>query len=72
MGGERRRRQERGREGKSQNHRGWKRSQEIIESNPPTKTGSLQWFAQVSIQIGLEYLQRRRLHSLFGQPVSVL
>ena len=52
----------------SQNCGGWKGPQEIIESKPPAKAGSLQYFAQVGIQTGLEYLQRRRLHSLSGQP----
>ena len=56
----------------SQNCGGWKGPQEIIESKPPAKAGSLQYFAQVGIQTGLEYLQRRRLHSLSGQPVPVV
>ena len=53
----------------SQNHRGWKGPQEITESNPPAKAGILQLVAQVSVQMGLEYLHRRRLHNLSGQPV---
>ena len=36
---------------------------------PPCKAGSLQ---QVGVQVGLEYLQRRRIHSPWGQPVPVL
>ena len=45
--------------------------QEIIESNPPAKAGTLQQVAQVGVQINLEYIQRRRLHNLSGQPVPV-
>ena len=57
----------------SQNCRGRKRSLEIIESNSPLcSTGSIQQAAQVGIQLGLEYLQGRRIHSLPGQPVPVL
>jgi len=51
-----------------QNCRGWKGPLEIIESNSPAKAGSLDQVAQV----GLEYLQRRRIHNLLGQPVPVL
>jgi len=39
---------------------------------PPLKQGHLQQAAQDLVQGGLEYLQRRRLHSLPGQPVPVL
>jgi len=39
---------------------------------PQPKQGHLQQAAQDCVQIGLEYLQRRRLHSLPGQPVPVL
>jgi len=39
---------------------------------PPLKQGHLQQAAQDLVQPGLEYLQRRRLHSLYGQPVPVL
>jgi len=38
----------------------------------PPKQGHLQQAAQDLVQVGLEYLQRRRLHSLPGQPVPVL
>jgi len=34
--------------------------------------GHLQQAAQDLVQVGLEYLQRRRLHNLPGQPVPVL
>ena len=37
----------------------------------PCKAG-LQQAAQVSVQMSLEYLQRRRIHNLPGQPVPVL
>ena len=56
----------------NQNCRGWKGSLEIIEFNPPAKAGPLQHAAQVGVLAGLEYLQRRRLRSLPGQPVPVL
>jgi len=39
---------------------------------PLPKQGHLQQAAQDLIQEGLEYLQRRRLHNLPGQPVPVL
>ena len=39
---------------------------------PPPKQGHLQQAAQDLVQAGLEYLQRRRLHNLPGQPVPVL
>ena len=55
----------------SQNCRGWKGSLEIIKSNPPAKAGFLDQVAQVGIQVGLERVQRRRLHSS-GQLVPVL
>ena len=45
---------------------------EIIKSNPPAKAGSLQQATQVDIQVGLEYLQRRTIHNLPGQPFPVL
>ena len=38
----------------------------------PDKEGSLQQVAQESIQMGLEYLQRIKLHNTSGQPVPVL
>jgi len=37
-----------------------------------TKQGHLQQAAEDLVQAGLEYLQRRRLHNLPGQPVPVL
>jgi len=42
----------------------------LIQLSP--KVGSLQWVTKEIIQVGLEYLQRRRLHNLSGQPVPVL
>jgi len=47
----------------------------LCGSSSPTllpKQGHLQQAAQDLVQAGLEYLQRRRLHSLPGQPVPVL
>jgi len=44
-------------------------------SSSPTlllKQGHLQLAAQDCFQVGLEYLQRSRIHSLPGQPVPVL
>jgi len=44
-------------------------------SSSPTllpKQGHLQQAAQDLVQVGLEYLQRKRLHNLPGQPVLVL
>jgi len=41
------------------NHSGWKGPQEITESNPTAKAGSLQQVTQESIQAGFGYLQRR-------------
>ena len=45
-----------------------------VSSNPTSlpKQGHLQQAAQDVVQEGLEYLQRRRLHNLPGQPVPVL
>ena len=48
---------------------------DLCGSSSPTplpKQGHLQQAAQDLVQVGLEYLQRRRLHSLPGQPVPVL
>jgi len=48
---------------------------DLCGSSSPTplpKQGRLQQAAQDLVQAGLEYLQRRRLHSLSGQPVPVL
>jgi len=36
---------------------------------PLLKQGHLQQAAQDFVQVGLEYLHRRRLHNLPGQPV---
>ena len=52
----------------SQNGRGY-------GSSSPTllpKQGHLQQAAEELVQVGLEYLQRKRLHNLPGQPVPVL
>ena len=57
----------------SQNGRGWKGPLCVIQSNRPLlKQGLLQQAAQDLVQVGLEYLQRRRLHHLPGQPVPML
>ena len=40
--------------------------------SPLPKQGHLQQAAQDLVQTDLEYLQRRRLHNLPGQPVPVL
>jgi len=48
---------------------------DLFGSSSPTllpKQGHLQQAAQDLDQVGLEYLQRRRLHNLSGQPVPVL
>jgi len=37
-----------------------------------TKQGHLKQVSQDCVQAGFEYLQRRRLHNLSGQPVPVL
>ena len=39
---------------------------------PPAKAGTLQQVTQVDVQMGLEYLRRRRFHNLAEQPVPVL
>ena len=39
---------------------------------PLPKHGHLEQVAQNLVQVGFEYLQRRRIHSLPGQPVPVL
>ena len=60
---------------KSQNHRMVGVGRDICGSSSPTpvpKQGHLQQAAQDCIQAGFEYLQRRRLHNLPGQPVPVL
>jgi len=48
---------------------------DLCGSSSPTpllKQGHVQQAAQDCVQVGLEYLQGRRLDSLPGQPVSVL
>jgi len=48
---------------------------DLCGSSSPTllrKQGHLQQAAQDLVQAGVEYLQRRRLHNLPGQPVPVL
>jgi len=45
---------------------------DLCGSSSPTplpKKGHLEQAAQDLVQTGLEYLQRRRIHSLSGQPV---
>ena len=61
--------------GESQNHRIVGVGRDLCGSSSPTllpKQGHLQQAAQDLVQMGLEYLQRRRLHNLPGQPVPVL
>jgi len=43
-----------------------------LSSPIPSKADSLHQVAQESVQVGFEYLQRRRLHKLSGQPVPLL
>ena len=48
---------------------------DLCGSSSPTplpKQGHLQQAAQELVQVGLEYLQRRRLYNLPGEPVPVL
>jgi len=59
----------------SQNHRMIGVGRDLCGSSSPTlllKQGHLQQAAQELVQAGLQYLQRRRLHNLRGQPVPVL
>ena len=59
----------------SQNHRMVGIGRDLCGSSSPTllpMQGHLQQAAQDLVQVGLEYLQRRRLHNLPGQPVPVL
>jgi len=49
----------------SQKVGGWKGPLWVTQSNPLPKQGHLQQAAQDLVQGGLEYLQRRRLHSIF-------
>ena len=56
----------------SQDVRGWKGPLWVIWSNSLPKQGHTEQAAEDLVQAGLEYLQRRRLHNLPGQPVPVL
>jgi len=59
----------------TQNHGTVGVGRDLCGSSSPTpllKQGHLQQAAQELVQAGLEYLQRRRLHNLPGQPVPVL
>ena len=59
----------------SQNHRMVGVGRDLCGSSSPDllpKQGHLQRAAQDLVQAGLEYLQRRRLHNLPGQPVPGL
>ena len=56
----------------SQNVRGWQGPLWVTQPNPLPKQGHPEQAAQHRVQAGLEYLQRRRLHSLPGQPGPVL
>ena len=51
-----------------QHGRGWQGPLGIPQPNPPPKQGHPEQAAQHRVQAGLKYLQRRRLHSLPGQP----
>jgi len=53
----------------SQNGRGRQALLWVTQSNPLPKQGHPEQAAQDHVQAGLEYLQRRRLHNLPGQPV---
>jgi len=52
----------------SQNGRGWKGPLWVTQPNPLPKQGHPEQAAEDLVQAGLEDLQRRRLHSLPGQP----
>jgi len=59
----------------SQNHRMVGVGRDLCGSSSPTpvlKQDHLEQAAQDHVWVGLEYLQRRRLHNLSGQPVPVL
>ena len=59
----------------SQNHRMVGVGRDLCGSSSPIllpKQGHIQQAAQELVQAGPEYLQRRRLHNLPGQPVTVL
>ena len=56
-----------------QNCRGWKGPPELMESSPTrSRLPAAEQAAQVGVQAGLQYLQRRRIHSLPVQPAAVL
>jgi len=52
----------------SQHGRGWQGPLWVTQPNPLPKQGHPEQAAQHRGQAGLKYLQRRRLHSLPGQP----
>jgi len=57
----------------SQNHRMLGVGRDLCGSSSPTlllKQGLSEQAVQDLVQVGLEYLQRRRLHNLPGQPVQ--
>ena len=56
----------------SHNSRGCEGPPGITESSPLQSRPPLQQAAEVGVQVGLEYLQRRRIHNPPGQPVPVL
>jgi len=59
----------------SQNHGIVRAGRDFCGSSCPTpllKQGHPEQVAQDLVQVGFEYLQRRRLHNLPGQPVPVL
>ena len=56
----------------SQHGRGWQGPLWVTQPNPLPKQGHPEQAAQHRVQVGLEYLQRRRLHSLPGQPMDGL
>jgi len=59
----------------SQNHRMFGVGRDLCGSSSPTplpKQGHLQQATEDLVQVSLEYLQRRTLHNLPGQPVPVL
>jgi len=61
--------------GISQYHRMFGVGRDLCGSSGPTsltKQGHPEQAAEDRVQAGLEYLQRRRLHNLPGQPVSLL
>jgi len=59
----------------SQNHSMVGVGRDLCGSSSPTplpKQGHLQEAVQDLVQVGLEYLQKRRMHNLSGQPVVVV